>query len=103
MNCTVFAVLKVTGKHNNSTGIDTCLVKAEIYGIKAVEQTYDGSHMQREIEARTIISFLVHIATPQFFKINLELACIVKQKLKEFQESLTESFRNTTKSIMATY
>ena len=34
----------------------------------------------------------------QFLQTNLELACTIKEKLKEFQESLTESFRNTDRT-----
>lgn len=74
-----------------------CLVKVGIYGPDTVAQVKHGSNMQRGIEAHPIIYIFYtqySMVMVQFFENNLELTtCITEQRLTEFKEPLTKSFR----------
>lgn len=75
---TIFASLKVIGKYINCSGIDTCLVKTGICSPNTVDKFKYGSHMQRGIEAHTIIYLsFYNMMIVQSFETNLQLACTV--------------------------
>ena len=79
---TVFAALKVIRKYITSNDIDTCLVKARIYGPNTVDQIKDGLLTRSGLEADKIYLSLYNMVIARFFENNLTLTCIFKQRRK---------------------
>ena len=97
---TVFAFLHAIGKYINASGIDLCIVKANIYGEVTIEQINVGKKMKRGVEA--CISMYLALYR-KYLDCVLSNSRDIKERLKDLVEihaNLPANQRTTDRLIL---